>query len=318
MTDASRRPLVVYSGPVPSFAVVQRVLAAGYDTRRVEPTPDSVLPAFYECDAFLDASMKVELRAEDIDKATRLRLISTATTGATHIDADALAARGVELMTLKGQKALLGGLTPAAEHSWALVMACARKLPAAVSSVAAGQWDRVLFPGMMLKGRTIGLVGMGRIGGWMARYADAFGMNVIYHDPHAESAPSFATAVDLDTLASGADIISIHVHATPETRGMIDRRVVSRFRQGSIFVNTSRGEITDEVALVDALEKGVLGAVGVDVLTGEPEIEDNVLWRYAQRHDNVIITPHIGGFCPDAVDIVTEFAAQRIAEFFRS
>ncbi len=318
MTDAGRRPLVVYSGPAPSFAVVQRVLAEGFETRLVDPTPQSVLPAFHACDAFLDASMKVELGADDIGKATRLRLISTATTGATHIDADALAARGVELMTLKGQTALLGGLTPAAEHSWALLMACARKLPSAVSSVAAGDWDRVRFPGMMLKGRTIGLVGMGRIGGWMARYADAFGMNVLYHDPHADGAPVHATAVDLDTLASRADVISVHVHATPDTRGMIDRRVVSRFKPGAIFINTSRGEITDEVALVDALDQGVLAAVGVDVLTGEPEIRDNVLWQYAQHHDNVVITPHIGGFCPDAVDIVTEFAAQRIAEFFRA
>ena len=235
-----------------------------------------------------------------------------------HIDYEALAGRGVPLKTLKGQTEFLRGITPAAEMSWALVLACARHLRSAINHVHAGQWERTQFPGMMLKGRSIGLIGMGRIGGWMAGYAEAFGMTVNFHDPYAKDIPACARAMPLESLVECSDIVSIHVHVDDATRGLVDARLLERFKPGAIFINTARSELTDEAALVDALESGRLSAVGTDVLVHEPDPEKSPLWRYARDHQNVVITPHIGGFCPDAVDHVVAFTCDRILAHFDS
>jgi len=309
-------PVAVFTGPTHSAEIARRKLDGRFELVAVDPTPDSLLPAFRQATVFIDASMKVPISAADIDAADKLALIITATTGATHIDQKALAEREIPLLTLKGQTEFLRGITPAAELSWGLVLACARRLRAAIDHVDRGGWERTEFPGLMLKGRTIGLIGMGRIGGWMARYAEAFGMTVNYHDPHAVDPPAFAHGMELEQLVAASDIVSIHVHVDESTSGMIDRALLARFKPGAIFINTARSELSDEEALVDALESGQLGAVGVDVLVDEPVPQHSPLWQYAQRHTNVIITPHIGGFCPDAVDHVVSFTCDRILDFF--
>jgi D-3-phosphoglycerate dehydrogenase len=312
----SQKPVAVFTGPDHSAAVARNLLGDFFHVVAVRPEPDDLLPALHEARVFIDASMRVPLGAGDIAAAQHLELVITATTGATHIDQKALAERDIPLMTLKGQTEFLRGITPAAELSWALVMACARHLRAALGHVTDGGWERTRFPGLMLKGRTIGLIGMGRIGGWMARYADAFGMSVVYHDPHVGDAPDHATAMPLKELVALADIISIHVHVDDETRGMVDAGLLGHCKPGAIFINTARSELSDENALVAALENGRLSAVGVDVLAGEPDPEASPLWQYAQNHDNVVITPHIGGFCPDAVDHVVAFTCGRILKHF--
>lgn len=317
MTDAdSDLPVAVFTGPDHAAEVARNRLQGRYRVVAVRPEAADLLPAFHRCRVFIDASMRVPIAAADIHAATDLALIITATTGATHIDQAALAERDIPLMTLKGQTEFLRGITPAAELSWALVLACARHLRAAIDHVGDGQWERTRFPGLMLKGRSIGLIGMGRIGGWMARYAEAFGMTVNYHDPHAGDAPSFANAMSLEDLVAASDIVSIHVHVDDSTRGMINADLLARFRPGAIFINTARSELTDEEALVAALKTGRLSAVGADVLAHEPEPEKSPLWRHARDHDNVIITPHIGGFCPDAVDHVVAFTCDRILQHF--
>ena len=141
-------------------------------------------------------------------------------------------------------------------------------------------------------------------------------MTVNYHDPYATEAPAFAEPMPLNELVGCSDVVSIHVHVDEATTGMVNQDLLDRFKPGAIFINTARSELTDEVALVAALESGRLGAVGVDVLVHEPEPERSPLWQYARNHDNVVITPHIGGFCPDAVDHVVAFTCERILAFF--
>lgn len=310
------RKMVLYSGPVESFPVVKQKLGNKFEVVRTEPTPEDLLPEFEKCFAYLDASMKVKIPAESIGKAINLKIISTATTGADHIDLDALNLRGIPLLTLKGQKEVLRNLTPAAEHSWLLLMACVRKLRGAIKNVEAGGWDRVQYPGRMFKGKTIGIIGMGRIGSWMARYAQAFDMQVQGFDPFIPEFPSGVKKVSLDELLQTSDFISIHVNYTPEVKGLITSEMVKKMKPGAVFINTSRGELVDEKALVEELESGRISAVGADVISGEPEISGNPLWQYAQTHDNVLITPHIGGFCPESVDITVAFACDRILNYF--
>jgi phosphoglycerate dehydrogenase-like enzyme len=315
MTD---RGVVTYSGPADEAAIVRDVLGASFDVRWVPPEPDAVARSLSASTVFLDASMRVRVTSAMVDAAPRLRLVVTATTGADHIDADALARRAIPLLTLKGQTALLQSLTPAAEHSWLLLMACARRLPAAYAHARAGAWDRTRFPGLMLRGRTLGIIGCGRIGGWMARYGAAFGMTCLGHDPYVAKWPDEVVAVDREALFAASDIVTLHVHLTPETRGMLGRREIESMKPGAILINTSRGELVDEAALLKALDSGRLAAAGLDVLSGEPEIADHPLRRYAAEHDNLIITPHIGGFSPDALRVVLRFSAERIVQHLGS
>jgi D-3-phosphoglycerate dehydrogenase len=170
----------------------------------------------------------------------------------------------------------------------------------------------------MLKGRTLGLIGCGRIGSWMARYGRAFDMDVIGYDPVLDAWPNNIQKSDLDGLLATADFISIHVPLNDQTRGLIGAREFGLMKTGAVFINTSRGGLINERALLDGLTSGRIGAAGVDVLEGEPEINHHPLVEYARKHENLIITPHIGGFSPDAVKVVVAHAAKRIREFLAS
>jgi len=233
------------------------------------------------------------------------------------VDAAVLAERGIPLLTLRGQRQVLQNLTPAAEHSWLLLMACARRLRAAIQDVVAGEWDRNKYPGIMLRGRILGIIGCGRIGQWMSRYATAFGMRCLGFDPFVDPWPENIERRDLASLLAGADFITLHVPLEEGTQQLLKAKEFQMIRPGAIFVNTSRGAVIDESALLTALLEGRIAAAGLDVLAAEPDVKDDPLIEYAKTHDNLLITPHIGGFSPDAVRHVLSFSCQRIAEFFR-
>jgi phosphoglycerate dehydrogenase-like enzyme len=276
--------------------------------------PDEVDRALPECDAVLDAYMNVPFTASRLAGAEKLSVIVTATTGSDHIDSDALAGRGILVLTLKGQTELLSKLTPAAEHSWLLLLACARGLNGASSHVLGGGWDRNLFPGVMLRGTTLGLVGCGRIGRMMARYAGAFDMNCIGYDPHADPWPDSIQRVSLNAVMEDSDFVSVHVHLTEETKGLVGKSELDRVKSGAVLINTSRGAVVDETALLDALSSRRLRAAGLDVLTSEPDTANDPLVEYARTHDNLLITPHIGGFSPGALTTVLRFSCGRVKD----
>lgn len=148
----------------------------------------------------------------------------------------------------------------------------------------------------------------------MARYGQAFGMEVVGYDPFQEIMPKGITNVSLAELMSTSDVITVHVHLNDDTRGLISESLIETVKPNAIFLNTSRGAVTDEIALLKALESGQLGAAGLDVLEGEPDITSHPLRLYAEDHDNLLITPHCGGFSPDAVRIVCRRAAEKILD----
>lgn len=309
------RDIIVYTGPEKSFHIVQKILGKKFDVLCVQPTEESLLPQFAKCTAFLDASMKVRIPKDAINNAENLKIIVAATTGADHINKEALKKRDIPLLTLKGETQILNNFSGAAELSWLFLMGCARQFRGAVNHVQSGGWERTEFPGIMLANKTLGIIGVGRLGSWMARYGQAFKMNVQACDPIVKTFPKGVKKVDLDTLLKTSDFITIHVHLSEETEGLLDKDKIGIIKKGASLINTSRGEIVDVKALVKALERGDIAAVGFDVLTGEPEIEKNLLWQYSKTHDNVLITPHIGGFCPESVDKVVEFSAKRILDY---
>lgn len=310
--------LVIYLGSREGFEATAISLAGIAEVQHIEAEPYFVAQALTMADGLLDASMKVRISDDMVRAATRLKIISCATTGADHIARTVLDERGIVVNTLKEDPEVLRNITPAAELTWALLMACARKLKGAFKHVDDGLWVREKFPGIMLKGRVLGLIGCGRIGGWMVRYAQAFGMTVIAYDPFQDKLPEGVDRRTIEQVVSEADFISIHVHLSEQTKGMVSRELINLFKQGSIFINTSRGALADEAALLDALASGQIAAAGVDVLDGEPDIANHPMVQYARSHDNLLITPHCGGFSPDAVRVVCAHAALKIKRVLQS
>ena len=213
------------------------------------------------CDALLDASMKVRITDAMIASATNLKIISCATTGSDHIERGELKRRGIPVRTLVEDRKLLLNLTPAAELSWALLLACARMLPAAISHVKSGGWNREMFPGVMLKGKRIGIIGCGRIGMWMSRYARAFGMDIVGYDPLLDDFPPQIRPVSLEELVRTSDFITIHVPLNKDTKELLSEDLFAILKSESILINTSRGAVVDEKALLKALESGRMNRI---------------------------------------------------------
>jgi D-3-phosphoglycerate dehydrogenase len=316
--EEQRRPSVVYIGPEEGLEATVNTLDGLGQVIAVGPDQGELAEQMAWAVAVVDASTRIPVTADMIQASPGLRIISCASTGSSHVDVDAAAERGIEVRTLREDTDLLRDITPAAEHTWALVLACARQLPAAVDDVRSGSWTRESFPGVMLRGKTLGLIGCGRIGQWVARYATAFGMQVVGHDPHVEPWPDGIERCSLAEVAERADVLSVHVHLSPETHHLVDRELLALTRPGVIVVNTSRGGVVDEGALLDALEAGHVRAAGLDVLESEPDVRGSVTLAYAQANPNLIVTPHIGGFSPDAVRLVCGRASEKVADVLRA
>ena len=305
---------VVYLGAEEGRDAAVEILGSRARVIHPKAEPAAVADALRSAHGLLDASMKVSISDEMISASPDLKIVSCATTGSDHISRGEVARRDIPVRTLREDRGLLNNITPAAELTFALLLACARRLPAAVSAVKRGEWVREDFPGLMLNGKKLGIIGCGRIGGWMARYGRAFGMDVVGYDPFVEELPDGIRRVSLEELVSTSDAITVHVHLSDQTRGLVSAELFRCMKPGAIFLNTSRGAIADEAALLQALQSGQLAAAGVDVLEGEPEVVDHPLRRYAESHDNLLITPHCGGFSPDAVRVVCRRAAEKIRD----
>lgn len=308
---------VIYLGPNEGFESASKELGLNFELFNLKPNSKEINQHIVDADAILDASMKTQIDDNLLDKAKNLKIISCATTGSDHISNKSIIEKEISLNTLKEDKNLIQNLTPAAELSWTLLLACARKLNSALNDVKAGNWDREKFPGVMLNGKTIGIIGCGRIGLWMARYARAFGMNIIGYDPKNIDLPEYITQVDLDEIFKNSDFITLHVHLSDETRGLVSSSLIKKCKKNVIIINTSRGQIIDETALLEGLKNGNIGAVGLDVVSDEPNIEKSSLVKYAVENENVLITPHCGGFSPDAVKIVCRRAAEKIKNYYK-
>ena len=232
-----------------------------------------------------------------ISAAPKLKFILTATTGLDHIDLDAARAASVRVISLRDCPGAILDVTATAEHCFGLLLALLRHTPAATAHVLEGGWDRDRFWGRQLRGKCLGVIGHGRIGAMVARYAASFGMDVVACDTIASKIGPPAKPVSFDELLRHADVVSVHVTATPENRNLIDRAAISRLKRGAILVNTARGSVIDEAALAEAVRRGQLLGVAVDVLAGEEhgEVSESPLLEAAREGCNILITPHIGG-----------------------
>jgi phosphoglycerate dehydrogenase-like enzyme len=286
------------------------------------PNPDhDTSDVLAEADVIL-APLGFYCGREKIDQAPRLKVIGSNTTGHPHIDVDYAREKSIRVITLKEHRAFLQSITPTAELTWALLIAVVRNMVPAYQSVLEGQWDRRPFGGpAMLSRMSLGLVGYGRLGSIVGSYGKCFGMKVRYYDPNVScDDPDVERVNSLEELVAISDIVTIHIPHEAETENLFDETMFAHFRAGSYLINTSRGEIVDSEALLNALESGRLAGVALDVLEGEFErgfggrVSEHPLVNYAHVNSNLLITPHIGGSTVDAWRLTEEYTIKLILE----
>jgi D-3-phosphoglycerate dehydrogenase len=247
---------------------------------------------------------------EVIESSPKLRVIARAGTGVDNVDIAAATARGIVVMNAPGANSL-----SVAELAMALILCLARNIPGADASMKASRWEKSQFAGTEIRSKTLGLVGLGRIGQEVASRAHAFEMRVIAHDPFisAEMAATVGVElVSLDDLCSRSDYISLHAPALPSTRHLFDRGRFARCKKGVRIVNTARGELIDETALADAIEQGQVAGAGLDVFESEPPTD----WRLAAL-PQVVATPHIAASTKEAQEQVGSETATALRDFLK-
>lgn len=256
-----------------------------------------------------------------LNEVKTVRYLISPATGINHLDLGYLASRNIEVIKLGDLKSQIQNVYATAELAWGLIGACARRLSAAVDSVKSGNFDRSPFLGLELSGKTLGVVGFGRLGRQVARYGTAFGMHVAVYETDKskrEAINPLRSVGSLRELLEISDVISVHVPLDKENENFIDEKMISAIKRGSIFVNTSRGELVDEQALAAALRSGQLFGVGVDVLSGESDGNfsslNSPLVQASRDGFNAIVTPHIGGWAENAVHLTRSLV---IDEFLR-
>lgn len=250
-----------------------------------------------------------------LDKFPNLKYLISATTGHDHIDLKILKERNIQLISLRGHNEFLKTIPSTAEHTWALLLSLIRKIPMANEHVRSGFWDRDLFKGFQLKGKTIGIIGLGRTGLKVAKYAKAFDMRIKYYDPSVNNLEYLKCGKIVDLLKS-SDIISIHIHSNEDNKNFIDKEKIYSIKKGALVINTSRGSIWDENVFYKALLNDNIGGVATDVITTElNDIKKSPLWQAQQKGENIIITPHIGGATYDAMWACEEFIVDKFDEY---
>ncbi len=265
--------------------------------------------------------LRNRIDAEVMDRARHLSIIATNTTGLNHIDLEAAAARNIRILSLRGETDFLKDIRATAELTLGLTLALLRQIPAAHSHVITGGWDRDRFRGVEIYRRTVGIIGYGRLGRIVAKYFEALGATVLLssRDLPEGSVVDGYNVVSLDRLLASSDIVSLHVNYEPANHRMIGREQFHRMRSDAFFINTARGELVDEDALLAALKTGTIRGAAIDVLDNEHGSlgARSQLLEFARTNNRLIMTPHIGGNTADSTYRTEEFLAEKLISVLR-
>ena len=261
----------------------------------------------------------LKIDREVLDRAANLKVVNTTSTGTDHIDKEEAARRGIRVLSITTDYGLLERFTATSELAWLLNLACLRHLRAATQHVLEGEWQGQAFAGRQLFDLTYGVLGVGRLGKMTCRYAKAFCDRTIGCDLKEFEVPG-VEQVCFEALLGESDVISIHIHMLPENYHLFNSGTFAQMRDGAVLINTSRGDVIDEAALIEALDSGKLAAFGADVISNEwrENMADSPLIQYAQEHENVIITPHMGGKTDTSLSGAKEFSARKLAHYLET
>ncbi|HTI38229.1 MAG TPA: phosphoglycerate dehydrogenase [Vicinamibacterales bacterium] len=270
-------------------------------------TPQDLARDLARADALIVRSA-TQVTADLLAAAPRLRVVARAGTGVDNVDLDAASDRGVLVLNAAGANSI-----SVAELTLGLMISLARGIAAADASMKQGAWDKKRFTGIELRGKLLGVIGFGRIGREVAARARAFGMDVVAHDPFIGSRAAESAAVPLvplDDLLGRADFVTLHVPSLPETRHLINAERLSKCRRGIRIVNTARGELVDEAALADAIERGIVAGAAIDVFEQEPPVD-----RRLANLPQVVATPHIAASTREAQELVGVEVAAAVRDY---
>jgi D-3-phosphoglycerate dehydrogenase len=293
--------------------VKEKIADAGVDLLRerfdvdlgVEMSEEDLLAAIADYDAILVRSA-TQLTPELIERAQRLKVIGRAGTGVDNVDIPAATRRGIVVANAPESNSVA-----AAEHTLALMLALCRNVPQAQASLVGGAWERPRFKGTELYGKTLGVVGFGRIGQLVAKRARSFEMEVVAFDKFVSAERFRELGVEglesLEELLGRSDIVTLHVPKTPDTVGLIDAAAIGRMKSGARVINCARGELVDLDALLGGLESGKLGGAALDVFPSEPFTEHPIFER-----DDVVVTPHLGASTAEAQDRAGVVTAEQV------
>ncbi len=253
-----------------------------------------------------------------LSRMPNLKIIATPTTGLTHIDTDAAKKRGIKIISLGGS-AVLGRIPSTAEETMGLLLGLVRKIPWAFEDVKRGRWNRDEWKGRQLYGKTVGILGFGRLGRMVARYGRAFGMRVIAADPYVSKsamARRGVAKVSMEALFKNVDIVSIHVSLGDDTRDLVRKKHIRMMKPTAYLINTARAEIIERHALIEALREEWIAGAAIDVMRDEDgmgrHLKRDPLWGYAKTHHNLLIVPHLGGATTEAMRETEAWIAARV------
>jgi D-3-phosphoglycerate dehydrogenase len=272
--------------------------------------PAALKEALADADGIIIRS-GTRLTAEVLEGQSRLKAIARAGVGVDNIDVPAASHQGIVVMNTPG-----GNTISTAEHTVALLLALSRNVAPADASLKAGRWDRTKFTGSQLEGKTIGIIGLGRVGQGVAQRARGFEMTVLGFDPFLSAEKALELGIEsvarLDDLWGRCDYITLHTPLTPETRNLVGRAAIEKMRPGVRIINCARGGLIDEAALAEALDSGKVAGAAIDVFDPEPPLPDHPL----VKHPKVLVTPHLGASTEEAQVNVAVEAAQLLINYF--
>jgi D-3-phosphoglycerate dehydrogenase len=301
---------IVIADDLPRSAVALLTEQPGWvvDNTPARPLPD-LLAAMADADALIVRSA-TKVTQQVIDAAPTLRVIARAGTGVDNVDIDAASARGIVVMNAPGANSI-----SVAELAMGQLLALARHLPGADAAMKAHKWEKKKFAGQELRGKTLGVVGLGRIGQEVASRARAFEMEIVAHDPFiAEEAAAKVGArlTTLEDVFASADYVTLHLPVTPQTRHLVNAELLSTAKKGIRIINTARGELIDDAALAAALDSGQVGGAALDVFHQEPPAD----WSLVER-PSVVASPHIAASTGEAQELVGVETAAAVRDYLR-
>jgi len=307
--------------PVRHILGVPEILeSVGTITYMDDPTTAEVALVIGNYDAIFTNpnKSKVFIGKEVLDAAKSLKIICTASTGTNHIDKSYVAKLGLPILSLTEERDVINRISSTAELAFSLTLASLRHVVKSYKAVLKGEWNYEKYIGRQMNCLTIGSIGYGRLGSMYVKYCKAFDSRVLVYDPYKEVDDQGIEQVDdLEYLLQESDVIAIHVHVTEETISMINKSCFEKMKKDVVLVNTSRGDMVNEVDLVNFLQSNPKARIATDVLTDEIRNRENSpLLKYALESEQVIITPHIGGMCREAQEIAYGHAAKRLANYF--
>jgi D-3-phosphoglycerate dehydrogenase len=306
----------------------QRMLLENFEVVSLEVNDPLSLKTYLEKDGSFEAvftRLGLFLDKEIIDLMPGLKVIATSTTGLNHIDCDYAKANSIKILSLKGEFEFLSNVKSTAEHTWLLLLSLLRHHVPSVKDVKeSGNWNRLPFLSEEVNGKTLGIIGFGRLGKIVAQYAHAFSAKVLANDINSVDTKSysFVNLVSIDELLINSDIVILMISFSEENLNFFDKSKFALMKENSYFINTSRGELVEEDALLNCLISGKLKGAALDVLHGDSAWEskykgNSSLLRYAKNNTNLIITPHMGGFGKTSIGMTRNFIVEKFLKEIR-